>query len=61
MNTDQVKGTLEKAKGSVKEAVGKAVGNENLQAEGTADKVSGAAQKKVGDVKEAAHDLTKKP
>ena len=61
MNTDQVKGTLEKAKGSVKETVGKAVGNENLQAEGTADKISGAAQKKVGDVKEAAHDLTKKP
>jgi uncharacterized protein YjbJ (UPF0337 family) len=61
MNTDQVKGTLEKAKGSVKETVGKAVGNENLQAEGTADKISGATQKKVGDVKEAAKDIAKKP
>ena len=31
MNKEQVKGTLEKAKGSVKQAVGKAVGNERLQ------------------------------
>ena len=38
MNKDQVKSTLAKAKGSVKETVGKAVGNEKLQAEGSADK-----------------------
>ncbi|WP_076999951.1 CsbD family protein [Variovorax sp. KK3] len=61
MNKDQVKGTLEQAKGSVKETVGKAVGNERLQAEGTADKTAGAVQKKVGDVKEAAETLVKKP
>ncbi|RZL90789.1 MAG: CsbD family protein [Variovorax sp.] len=61
MNKDQVKGTLEKAKGSVKEAVGKAVGNEKLQAEGSADKVAGAVQKKVGDVKDAVNTVTKKP
>jgi uncharacterized protein YjbJ (UPF0337 family) len=61
MNKDQVKGGLEKAKGSVKKAVGEAVGNERLQAEGTADKTSGAVQKKVGDVKEAAKTILKKP
>ncbi|SFM10921.1 CsbD family protein [Variovorax sp. OV329] len=61
MNKDQVKGTLEKAKGQVKEGVGKAVGNEKLQTEGAADKAAGAVQKKVGDVKEAAKTLTKKP
>lgn len=61
MNKDQAKGQLDKAKGSVKETVGKAVGNERLQAEGQADKVSGSVQKKVGDVKEAAKTLTKKP
>ena len=61
MNKDQVKGTLEKAKGNVKEATGKVVGNERLQAEGQADQASGAVQKKVGDVKEAAKTLTKAP
>jgi uncharacterized protein YjbJ (UPF0337 family) len=61
MNKDQVKGGLEMAKGSVKKVVGEAVGNERLQAEGTADKTSGAVQKKVGDVKEAAKTILKKP
>jgi len=61
MNKDQVKGGLEKAKGSVKETVGKTTGNERLQAEGAADKTAGAVQKKVGDVKEAAKNITKKP
>ena len=61
MNKDQVKGTLEKAKGSVKQAVGKAVGNERLQTEGAADKTAGSVQKKVGDVKQAADTVLKKP
>ena len=60
MNKDQVKGTLEKAKGSVKEATGKAVGNEKLQAEGKADKMAGSIQKKVGDVKDAVKTIAKK-
>ncbi|MBT2324763.1 CsbD family protein [Variovorax paradoxus] len=61
MNKDQVKGGLDKAKGSVKQTVGKAAGNERLQTEGAADKTAGAVQKKVGDVKEAAKTITKKP
>ncbi|MDM0032233.1 CsbD family protein [Variovorax sp. J22P271] len=65
MNKDQVKGTAEKAKGSVKETVGKVVGSDKMEAEGAADKAAGSVQKKVGDVKEAAKDagktLTKKP
>ena len=61
MNKDQVEGTLDKAKGNVKEAVGKTIGNEKLEAEGKADQVSGAVQKKVGDVKDAVDTLTKKP
>ena len=61
MNEDQVKGTMEKAKGNVKEAAGKLVGNESLEAEGKADQVSGAVQKKVGDVKDAADTIMKKP
>jgi uncharacterized protein YjbJ (UPF0337 family) len=61
MNKDQVKGGLDKAKGNVKQSVGKATGNERLQSEGAADKAGGAVQKKVGDVKEAAKTITKKP
>lgn len=56
VNKDQAKGALEKAKGSVKETVGKAVGSEKMQAEGAADKAAGTAQKGVGNVKEAAKD-----
>ena len=61
MNKDQVEGTLDKAKGHVKETAGKVVGNERLQAEGVADQVYGAVQKKVGDVKDAVNTITKKP
>jgi len=61
MNKDQVKGTMDKAKGSVKEAAGKAVGNKDLEAEGQVDKAGGAVQKKVGDVKQAAKTVTRKP
>ncbi|MGJ7512292.1 CsbD family protein [Variovorax sp. GT1P44] len=46
MNKDQVKGTLDKSKGKVKEAVGKVVGNERLQAEGVADKAVALCRKK---------------
>ena len=52
MNKDQVKGRVEEAKGSVKEATGKAVGNPNLQDKGTLEKASGKAQAGFGDAKE---------
>ncbi|MEO8836177.1 MAG: CsbD family protein [Caldimonas sp.] len=52
MNKDQVKGRVEEAKGNVKEATGKAVGNPNLRDEGTADKAAGKVQKTYGDAKE---------
>ena len=52
MNKDQVKGRVEEAKGSVKETVGKAVGNKDLQAEGTVDKAQGKTQATYGDAKE---------
>ena len=52
MNKDQVKGRVEQAKGSVKENVGKAVGNPNLRDQGTADKAAGKVQSTYGDAKE---------
>lgn len=60
MHKDQVEGAAKDVAGSVKEAVGKATGNERLQAEGTADKVSGKVQKGVGNLKDAARDVLKK-
>ncbi len=52
MNKDQVKGRVEEAKGSIKEATGKLVGNRDLEAEGTLDKAAGRAQAGYGDAKE---------
>ncbi|ESZ31624.1 CsbD family protein [Mesorhizobium sp. L2C066B000] len=51
VNKDQVAGVAKQVKGSVKEAGGKATGNRQTQAEGTADK-TGKVQKVYGDVKD---------
>lgn len=50
---DKVKGMADEAAGSVKQGVGKAVGNERLQVEGAAEKVKGQAEKASGDAKDA--------
>jgi uncharacterized protein YjbJ (UPF0337 family) len=47
---DQVKGTFHEVKGKVKEEIGRATKNPNLEDEGTAEKVAGKVQKKVGQV-----------
>ncbi len=59
MNEDQVKGRVENVKGHIKEAVGKVVGNERLEAEGEADQVAGKTQATYGDVKEDVKDAVK--
>ena len=60
MHKDTVKGAAKDAAGSVKEAVGKATGNEKLQAEGAAEQVAGKVQKGVGNLKDAARDALKR-
>lgn len=59
MHRDEIKGAGKDAKGAVKEAVGRATGDERLEAEGTADRVEGKVQKGVGAFKEAARDVLK--
>jgi uncharacterized protein YjbJ (UPF0337 family) len=54
MDKEHIKGAAMKAEGAVKEAVGKAVGNDRLQAEGRADKAVGAGHQAAGDIKDAA-------
>lgn len=60
MDEDRTKGIGEKLKGKVKEAVGKATGNERMQAEGKADQVSGQARKTVGEAKDTTRDVLDK-
>ena len=60
MHKDQAQGAAKDAIGSVKEAAGKATGNERLEAEGVADRVAGKIQKGVGDLKDAAREALKK-
>jgi uncharacterized protein YjbJ (UPF0337 family) len=53
MNKDRIAGAAKEAKGSVKETVGKAVGDRKMQSDGKADKVEGKVQNAVGGLKDA--------
>ena len=51
INKDQVKGRADQAVGKVKEVVGAAVGNKELELKGVIQKNVGVVQAKVGDIK----------
>lgn len=59
MHRDEMKGAAKDAKGAMKETVGRATGDERLEAEGTADRTEGKIQKGVGNLKEAARNALK--
>ena len=59
MHKDEVKGTAKQARGHVKDAIGKATGDDKLRADGAADKAEGAIPKGAGKLKEAARDALK--
>ena len=59
MSKEGIEGATQKGVGAVKETVGKAVGNERLQAEGIADKATGSAKEAVGKAKDAVHKATR--
>lgn len=52
MDKDRIKGAAEQAKGAVKEAAGKLVGNDRLEAEGKFDKAKGQVQSTIGKAKD---------
>jgi len=58
MNKDQVKGRVTEAKGRIKELAGKIVGNEKLEAKGSAQKIAGKAEATYGDIKTDVKDAT---
>jgi uncharacterized protein YjbJ (UPF0337 family) len=60
MSTNRVEGAVDKGIGAVKEAAGKAVGNERLEAEGAAQKAKGDIQNKVGEAQDKIGDAIKK-
>jgi uncharacterized protein YjbJ (UPF0337 family) len=60
MNKNSVEGNVKQVKGSVKEALGKVIGNEGLETEGATEKVEGKGQENLGKVQKAAADAAKK-
>jgi uncharacterized protein YjbJ (UPF0337 family) len=53
MDKDRIAGAAKELKGSIKVAVGKAVGDAKLQSDGRADKIEGKIQNAVGGLKDA--------
>lgn len=60
VDENRVQGAWDKAKGAVKEGIGKMTGDEKMQAEGKADKVAGKAESAVGGVKDSVRDAADK-
>ena len=59
MDKDRVEGSAHQAKGAVKEAAGKMVGDKKTQAEGAAERNAGKVQNAVGGAKDAVRDAAK--
>ncbi|MCG6901297.1 MAG: CsbD family protein [Rhodobacter sp.] len=56
MDKDRVLGSAKVVKGKIKAAVGKAIGDTKLEAEGQAETVEGKVQNAVGGVKDTIRD-----
>jgi len=52
MDKDRIAGAAKQAKGAIKEAAGKALGDAELTADGKSDKVVGKIQNAIGGLKE---------
>ncbi len=60
MDKDRVTGAMDKAKGAIKDTVGKMTGDTKMQAEGKADKAAGSVENAAGGVKDTARDALDK-
>jgi len=52
MDKDRIAGSAKQVKGTVKQVIGKAVGDTKLQAEGMADRTQGKVQNAIGGLKD---------
>ena len=59
MDKDRMKGMAQQGKGSMKEAAGKALGDEKLKAEGKMDKMEGKVRNAIGGAKDAIREADK--
>lgn len=59
MHKDEIIGEAKKARGAVKDAVGKATGDDKLRADGALDKAEGEVQSTVGKAKESVRETLK--
>ena len=59
MDKNRVAGSARKAKGSIKEAIGKVTGDSKTQAKGAAEQNAGRAQNAAGSVKDTVRNATK--
>jgi uncharacterized protein YjbJ (UPF0337 family) len=51
MDKDEIKGKIEKAKGYVKDKAGELTKDQELEAEGEAERTSGTIKEKIGEAK----------
>lgn len=56
MDKDRIEGAAKQAKGSMKDAAGKVLGDTKLRAEGKADKAEGKVQNTIGGLKDKAKE-----
>ena len=56
-NEQQNEGKLEQARGTIKENVGKAIDNEQMEYEGKMDQGKGQVREGVGDIREDVENL----
>jgi uncharacterized protein YjbJ (UPF0337 family) len=60
MDKERIKGGLRKATGTVKEKVGQATGDRDMEAEGQVDKAEGRIRSGVGHAKDAVREIVGK-
>lgn len=59
MDKDRIVGAAKGVKGSIKEAVGKLIGDAKLQSDGKAEQTAGKIQNAVGSVKDTVREIVK--
>jgi uncharacterized protein YjbJ (UPF0337 family) len=52
MDKDRIFGSAKEIKGTVKQVVGKAIGDSKLESDGVADKIEGKVQNAIGGIKD---------
>ena len=61
MDKNRIEGSIREAKGVVKEAIGKVVGDAKLQSDGKIEQAVGKLQNTVGGVADSTREALKKP